>query len=65
MGKLSLEEVAERLSRACGHLGSGAEYLYNTVVHLEKRGIRDRNLWHLQRLVAAQIGAVDGQVRLL
>lgn len=64
-GKLSLEAVAERLSKACGHLGSGAEYLYNTVVHLEKRGIRDRNLWHLQRLVAAEIGAAAGQIRSL
>jgi len=54
-GRLSLEAVAERLSRACGHLGSGAEYLYHTVVQLEARGIRDRNLWRLQRLVAAQI----------
>jgi cation transport protein ChaC len=56
-GRLPLEAVAERLSRACGHWGSGAEYLYNTVVHLEERGIRDRNLWRLQRLVAVQIDA--------
>jgi len=57
IGKLSLEMTAERLSMACGHWGSGAEYLYNTIVQLEARGIRDRYLWHLQRLVAAQIDA--------
>ena len=54
-GKLSLELVAQTLSTACGHGGSGAEYLYNTVVQLEARGIRDRNLWRLQKLVAANI----------
>jgi cation transport regulator ChaC len=32
-------------------------YLHNTVVHLEKRGIHDRNLWHLQSLVAEHIKA--------
>jgi cation transport protein ChaC len=51
-GGLSLEAVAEVLARACGHVGSGAEYLLNTVTHLEERGIRDRNLWRLQALVA-------------
>ena len=43
------------LARACGHVGSGAEYLYNTVTHLEDHGIRDRNLWRLQQLVADEI----------
>jgi cation transport protein ChaC len=52
---LALEEVARVLARACGHVGSGAEYLYNTVVHLEAMGIRDRNLWRLQSLVADEI----------
>ncbi|MDQ0319528.1 cation transport protein ChaC [Pararhizobium capsulatum DSM 1112] len=48
-------EVAHILARACGHIGSGAEYLYNTVSHLEEFGIRDRNLWRLQALVADEI----------
>jgi cation transport protein ChaC len=56
-GRLSLEEVADVLSRCCGHWGSGAEYLLNTVSHLEAKGIRDRNLWRLQRLVARRIEA--------
>jgi cation transport protein ChaC len=57
-GRLPLEEVARILARACGHWGSGAEYLLNTVTHLEARGIHDSTLWRLQRLVAAQIDAL-------
>jgi cation transport protein ChaC len=49
------EEVARVLAQAAGHWGSGAEYLYNTVSHLEQFGIRDRNLWRLQALVAKEI----------
>jgi glutathione-specific gamma-glutamylcyclotransferase len=52
---LPLETVARRLALACGYAGSCAEYLYNTVAHLEAEGIRDRNLWRLQRLVAEEI----------
>ena len=52
---LPLERVAWVLARACGHLGSCASYLYNTVVKLEEFGIHDRNLWRLQELVAVEI----------
>ncbi|TPE50261.1 gamma-glutamylcyclotransferase [Amaricoccus solimangrovi] len=55
--RLPLGTVAHRLAHACGHGGSGAEYLYNTVEHLEAAGIHDRNLWRLQDLVAEEIGA--------
>ncbi len=54
-GKLSPEETADILAKACGHWGSGAEYLMNTVAQLEARGIHDRHLWLLQELVAARI----------
>lgn len=54
-GRLSPEEVAAVLSRACGHWGSGAEYLFNTVQKLEEHGIHDRYLWKLQQLVAERI----------
>ncbi|HVY98445.1 MAG TPA: gamma-glutamylcyclotransferase [Dongiaceae bacterium] len=47
--------VAAILARACGHAGSGAEYLFHTVSKLEEHGIRDRNLWRLQHLVAEEI----------
>ncbi|MFK0687249.1 gamma-glutamylcyclotransferase [Mesorhizobium sp. IMUNJ 23033] len=57
-----LETVARVLARACGHVGSGAEYLYNTVSHLEEFGIRDRNLWRLQLLVADEIRSIHGHV---
>ena len=39
---LPLPEVARILARACGHIGSGAEYLFHTVSKLEEFGIRDR-----------------------
>ncbi len=58
--KLPPEETARRIARACGHLGSNAAYLYNTVVKLEEFGIHDRNLWHLQRLVAQEIDRLRG-----
>jgi cation transport protein ChaC len=50
------EEVAQILARAAGHWGSGAEYLYNTVSHLEALGIHDPYLWRIQALVAEEIG---------
>jgi glutathione-specific gamma-glutamylcyclotransferase len=55
-GRLSPEEVARTLATACGHWGTGAEYLMNTVRHLEARGIHDSGLWRLQQLVARAIG---------
>lgn len=54
-GRQAPDVVASVLARACGHWGSGAEYLRNTVQHLEARGIHDRSLWRLQRLVAEAI----------
>jgi glutathione-specific gamma-glutamylcyclotransferase len=55
-----LAEVAHGLARACGHWGSGADYLYNTVSHLEQLGIHDEGLWALQELVAEEIEALHG-----
>lgn len=57
---LPLPEVAHILARACGHVGSGAAYLFHTVRHLDELGIRDRNLWHLQQLVADEIKRLHG-----
>jgi cation transport protein ChaC len=50
-----LPEVANILARACGHVGSCAAYLFHTVAKLDELGIRDRNLWNLQRMVAEEI----------
>lgn len=58
---LPLDDVAPVLARACGHRGSCAEYLYNTVVHLAEFGIRDRNLWRLQEMVAKEIEALQAE----
>lgn len=54
-GKQSIEQVARVLAKAAGHLGSAAQYLYNTVSKLESHGIRDKNLWEIQKLVAQEI----------
>ncbi|AZO74821.1 MAG: gamma-glutamylcyclotransferase [Mesorhizobium sp.] len=56
-GPLGESEVVERLATSCGHWGSGADYLYNTVKNLEARGIHDAHLWRLQQLVAERIAA--------
>lgn len=58
-GRLPLAEVARTLAIACGHWGSGAEYLLNTVTHLETRGIHDSGLWRLQELVAREIDGLS------
>jgi cation transport protein ChaC len=59
-GSRSHEETADILAKACGHWGSGAEYLHNTIVKLSEHGIHDRNLWRLQELVAERIEALHG-----
>jgi glutathione-specific gamma-glutamylcyclotransferase len=56
-GRLAPGAIADTLAIACGHWGTGAEYLLNTVASLEKHGIHDGNLWRLQRLVAERIDA--------
>jgi cation transport protein ChaC len=60
--RLPLARVAQILARACGHIGSGADYLFQTVSKLEELGIRDRNLWRLQQLVAAEIRQMTAPV---
>ena len=54
-GKLSDEHVAWVIARAAGHWGSAAQYLLRTITMLEEHGIRDRNLWRIQALVASEI----------
>jgi cation transport protein ChaC len=61
-GPRTLEETAEILAKACGHWGTGAEYLMQTVAHLEDLGIHDRYLWRLQELVAQRIKAARNKV---
>lgn len=59
-GRMTLSEVADVLSSSCGHAGSCADYLYQTVTQLQARGIHDSNLWHLQELVAERLEQMHG-----
>lgn len=55
-------EVADRLASAVGMWGSMAEYLCNTVAHLEAMGIRDGYLWRMQALVAVRLARLPAAV---
>jgi cation transport protein ChaC len=58
-GRLPEENVADIIAAAKGVLGPCAEYLVNTVDHLEALGLRDRGLQRLRdRLVASGNGPV-------
>ena len=54
---LSEAEIADVLATAVGSRGSMAEYLHQTVEHLDQMGIHDPHLWRLQHLVAERIEA--------
>ena len=54
-GTLCEAEVADRLASAVGMWGSMAEYLHNTVTHLQAMGIKDAYLWRMQALVAERL----------
>jgi cation transport protein ChaC len=54
-GRLPDEVVARYIAEACGEGGSGAEYLLETVLALEKLRLRDCRLWRLQELVAGYL----------
>jgi cation transport protein ChaC len=58
VGGLDEERIADVLARAVGARGSMAEYLYNTVDHLERLGIHDPHLWRLQEMVARRLEAM-------
>ena len=55
VGGLSNEAIADALALATGEFGSMAEYLHNTVQHLEDLGIHDTHLWAMQELVAERL----------
>ena len=57
IGGLATDDIAQTLSMACGHWGSCAEYLHQTVLSLDANGIHDSYLWDLQERVAALIEA--------
>ncbi len=47
-----IEDLADTLATAVGTWGTMAEYLLNTVEHLDEAGIHDSHLWRLQAMVA-------------
>jgi cation transport protein ChaC len=54
---LDADTVAGHLADACGPLGRGCDYLFDTVAHLRELGIRDRALEALEGKVRARCGA--------
>ena len=50
-------DIVAMLATSAGPQGTMAEYLHNTVSHLEDRGIRDSYLWRLQDQLARRIEA--------
>jgi cation transport protein ChaC len=59
VGGLTDDDIACILCIAAGHWGSGAECLMETVDQLERLGIRDANLWRLQKRVAQKLMALQ------
>ena len=59
-GGLCEAEVADRLASAVGMWGSMAEYLMNTVRHLEEIGIKDSYLARMERMVAERMALLPG-----
>lgn len=55
-----LEELADLLATAVGHVGTMAEYLLNTVTQLEEAGLHDPHLWQLQDMVADRLERLPG-----
>jgi glutathione-specific gamma-glutamylcyclotransferase len=55
-GAMSDERTADIIAKACGQLGTCAEYLHNTVEHLRQLGARDRMLERIAALVSERIG---------
>jgi glutathione-specific gamma-glutamylcyclotransferase len=53
-GGLGDEAIVEAVATACGPLGACADYLFNTVAHLEQLGIADRSLRRLCRAVRSR-----------
>ena len=55
-GRLAAEAIVERLLNAKGTIGSGLDYLRQTIDGLAALGIRDPNLMHLDALARARRG---------
>ena len=54
-GRVADTEIARHIAQGCGHLGSCADYLFNTTQHLKRLGIHDRRLHELCRLAGIAV----------
>lgn len=54
-GHLSDEAIADAIATAVGVVGSMAQYVYYTTLHLERLGLCDERLWRMQEMVADRI----------
>ena len=54
-GHLADEVVADALARAVGTMGSMAQYVYLTALHLEQLGLCDDRMWRMQEMIAERI----------
>lgn len=54
-GHLTDEAIADALSRAVGMMGSMAQYVYLTALHLEQLGLCDDRMWRMQDMIAERI----------
>jgi cation transport protein ChaC len=55
-GRLAVDDVVRSLAGACGHIGTSAEYLHNTVAALAAHGLRDTYLERLRDRLAREAG---------
>lgn len=53
-----LEELAIILASSVGYIGTMAEYLYNTLLELQRAGVHDAHLWQLQDMVAERLEGI-------
>jgi glutathione-specific gamma-glutamylcyclotransferase len=53
-GRLPIDKVVRALADACGHIGSSADYLHNTVAALAAHGLRDVYLERLTERLARE-----------
>jgi glutathione-specific gamma-glutamylcyclotransferase len=63
-GHLSDEAVADAIAKAVGIVGSMAQYVYLTTLHLEQLGLCDDRMWRMQEMIAERIElAFPGRIR--
>jgi cation transport protein ChaC len=53
--RIGEDEAVEHIAAAEGPLGSSAEYLFETVAHLEELGLRDRGLERVRQLLVERL----------